>query len=112
MARWGGNFAPSWENTGTKKHGWNRVKEEESIEIIKILCLINSNNTAFNYTEQALILVSAVSCSFWTSAFTSLFEIMVSVTNSPVGWKSCVMTRVINKYKSIIIKKEKRRKLW
>ena len=52
-----------------------------------------------NYIEYLLILISTVTGFFSIFAFTSLVGIPISITNSAIGLKICVITAGIKKYK-------------
>ena len=109
-----------------------RVKEEESIEILKILGLItnieeyqkkkfiekiNQNELVskkhkkvcgvLSYIDHLLVLVSKVTGCFSSSAFVSLDGIPIGITSYSVRLKICVITAGIKKYNSIIKKKKK-----
>ena len=63
-----------------------------------------------NYVEHLLILVSAVTGCITISVSASLFTIPVGTTSSAVGIKICGITVRIIRYKSIIKKKEEKRR--
>ena len=52
-----------------------------------------------NYIEYLLILISTVTGFFSIFSFTSLVGIPISITNSAIGLKICVITAGIKKYK-------------
>ena len=58
----------------------------------------------FNYFEQFIIFISAVSGCVSISAFASLVGIPLGITSSAVELKICAVTAGIKKYKSIIKK--------
>ena len=60
-----------------------------------------------NYVEHLLILVSAVTECISIFVFASLVDIFVGITSFALAIKSCAITGKIEKYKSIINKKEK-----
>ena len=79
------------------------IKETMS-KMYKKVCKI------LNYIEHLhlLILASTVTECISISAFSSLVDIHVGVASSAVGIKNvCVMTSVVDKYKTIIKKKRK-----
>ena len=55
-----------------------------------------------------IILVSAVTDCFSTSAFASLVCVPLGITSSAVGIEICAITAGIKKYKSVIKKKKKK----
>ena len=61
-----------------------------------------------NYIECILILASTVNGSILISAFASMFGIPIGITSSVTGLKICAMAAGIEKYKSIIKKKQKK----
>ena len=65
---------------------------------------------ALNYFEHFLFFVSVVSGCVSVSTFASLVGIPIYVTSSALGLKTCSVTTGINKYKSVIKKKKKRKK--
>ena len=74
--------------------------------------LMNKNHkkicTTLNYTEQFLILASTITGSVSISTFTSVIDIPIGITSSPIGLKICAIAAGIKKYKSIIKKKKKK----
>ena len=60
-----------------------------------------------NYIEYLLILISTVTGFFSIFSFTSLVGIPISITNSAIGLKICVITAGIKKYKWIIKKRRR-----
>ena len=60
-----------------------------------------------NYIEYLLILISTVTGFFSIFSFTSLVGIPISITNSGIGLKICVITAGIKKYKWIIKKRRR-----
>ena len=60
-----------------------------------------------NYIEYLLILISTVTGFFSIFSFTSLVGIPISITNSAIGLKICVITAGIKKYKWVIKKRRK-----
>ena len=63
--------------------------------------------TYLNYVDHLFILVSTVTVCVSISVFASLVCVSVGNTSSAVGLKICTVTARIQKYKSIIKKKEK-----
>ena len=61
-----------------------------------------------NYIECILILASTVNGPILISAFASMFGIPIGITSSVTGLKICAMAAGIEKYKSIIKKKQKK----
>ena len=61
-----------------------------------------------NYTEHLLILIYTVAGCISISAFASFVGIPIRITSSAIGLKTCVITAVIKKDKSIIKKKKKK----
>ena len=61
-----------------------------------------------SYVEHLIILVSAVTDCFSTSAFASLVCVPLGITSSAVGIEICAITAGIKKYKSVIKKKKKK----
>ena len=61
-----------------------------------------------NYVEHLLILSSIITGCVSISAFASLVCVPVGITSSAVGIKICAITTGIKKYKSIIMKKNKK----
>ena len=57
-----------------------------------------------NYVENLIILASTITGCVSTSLFASLVCVLVVITSSAVGIKSCAITAGIKKYKSIIKK--------
>ena len=68
----------------------------------KIVC------TTVNYIEQFLILASKITGCVSISAFASLVGIPIGITSSTIGFKICVITAGIKRYKSINKKKKKK----
>ena len=62
-----------------------------------------------NYVEHFLILASAITDCVSISAFASLDSVPVGITGSAAGLQICAMTAGIEKDKSIIKKKKKRK---
>ena len=60
-----------------------------------------------NYVEHFLILASIVTGCVSISAFASLFCVLVGITSSAIGLKSCVIIAGIKKYKSFKKKEQK-----
>ena len=58
--------------------------------------------------EQSFLLVSAITVFVSISSFDSLVVFPISIESSAVGFKICITTAVVKKYKSIT--KEKRKK--
>ena len=63
-----------------------------------------------NYVENLLILVSTVTGCVSISTFTSLVSVPVGITNFTVGIKICAIIAGIKKFKSILKKKQKKKK--
>ena len=61
-----------------------------------------------NYIDHSLIVISTVTGCVSISAFPSLVGIPVGTTSSAIGFKICVITAGIKKYKSINKKKKKK----
>ena len=64
--------------------------------------------TTLNYTEQFLILGSAITGCVSISGFASLVGIQMGITSSAIGLKICATIAAIIKYKSIIKKMKKK----
>ena len=62
----------------------------------------------FNYTDQSLIVISTITGCVSISAFASLVGIPIGITSSTIGFKICVITAGIKRYKSINKKKKKK----
>ena len=54
------------------------------------------------------MLASTITGCVCISAFASLIDIPIGITSSPLGFKICVITAGIKRYKSIIKKKKKK----
>ena len=71
-------------------------KEEEPIEILKILRLISKRHKTvcrvLNYIEHLLIIISAITGCISISDFASLVGISVGITSSATEVKICVIT--------------------
>ena len=65
----------------------------------------------FNYTDQSLIVISTITGCVSISAFASLVGIPIGITSSTIGFKICVITAGIKRYKSINKKKKKHDKI-
>ena len=65
----------------------------------------------FNYTDQSLIVISTIIGCVSISAFASLVGIPIGITSSTIGFKICVITAGIKRYKSINKKKKKHDKI-
>ena len=63
-----------------------------------------------NYIKHFLILASTITGCISISTFVSLIGIPIGITNSAIGLKICAITAGVKKYKSIIEKKEKKKK--
>ena len=61
-----------------------------------------------NYFYHSLIVISTITGCVSISAFASIVSIPVGITSSANGFKICVITAGIKKYKSIIKKKRKK----
>ena len=61
----------------------------------------------FNYIDQSLIVISTITGCVSISAFASLVGIPIGITSSAIGFKICVITAGIKRYKSINKKKKK-----
>ena len=61
-----------------------------------------------NYIERLLILISTVTGCVSVSSFASLSGNPIGITSSAMELRICVITAGIEKYKSIIKKKEKK----
>ena len=61
----------------------------------------------YNYIEKFFILISAITGCISISAYASLLDILIGVTSSARGLKTCTIATGITKYKPIISKKEK-----
>ena len=59
-----------------------------------------------NHIDHSLIVISTITGCVSNSAFTSLVDVPIRIASSTIGLKFCVITAGINKYKSIIKKKE------
>ena len=57
--------------------------------------------STLNHIEHFLILPSTITGCYSISAFASLIGIPIGITSSPIKFKICVITVVIEKYKSI-----------
>ena len=66
------------------------------------------NSKVLNYTENLLILISAVARCISISSFASLVGIPIGSTRSAIGLKMCIITVRIETYKPIIKKKKKK----
>ena len=64
--------------------------------------------TTLNYTEQFLILGSAITGCVSISVFVSLISIGRGIRSSAIGLENCAITAAIKKYKSVIQKKRKK----
>ena len=60
-----------------------------------------------NCIDHSLIVISTITGSVSISAFTPLAGILIGITSSAIGFKICVITAWIEKYKSINKKKKK-----
>ena len=65
--------------------------------------------TTLNYVENFLVLVFAIAGFVLISALASFFGIPIVITSSAIGLKTCAVTAGIEKYKSIIKRKKKKR---
>ena len=63
-----------------------------------------------NFVDHLLILASTVTGCVSISVFASLVCVLVGITSSAVGIKTCPTTAGIKKYKSIIKEKKKKKK--
>ena len=61
-----------------------------------------------NYTDQLLIVISAITGCISISAFASLVGNPIGITSSATELKICAITAGIKKYKSMIKKKKKK----
>ena len=62
-----------------------------------------------NYREHSVILASTVTGYISVSAFPSWVGVPLGIRSSGIGLKICAITAGIKKYKSSIIKKEKKK---
>ena len=69
----------------------------------KIVCRVLS------YIDNSLIVISTITGCVSISSFPSLVGIPIGITSSAIGWKICVITAGIKKYKSIINKENKKK---
>ena len=60
-----------------------------------------------NCIDHSLIVISTITGCVSISAFTPLAGILIGITSSAIGFKICVITAWIEKYKSINKKKKK-----
>ena len=60
------------------------------------------------YVDQLLIIISTITGCVSISDFASLFGIPIETASSATGFKICEITAGIEKYKSIIKKKQKK----
>ena len=63
--------------------------------------------TTLNYIQHFLILTCTITGCVSSSSFASLVGIPIGITSSAIGFKICVITVGVKKYKSIIKKKKK-----
>ena len=63
--------------------------------------------TIINYIENFFISISAITGWILISAFAFLLDILIGITSSARGLKTCRIATGITKYKPIISKKEK-----
>ena len=61
-----------------------------------------------NYIGHSLIVISTITGCVSISAFASLVGIPIGITSSTIGFKICVITAGIKRYKSINKKKKKK----
>ena len=54
--------------------------------------------TTLNYIERFLILASAIFGCISISALASLIGILIGITSSVIGWKTCAIIAGIKKY--------------
>ena len=59
-----------------------------------------------NYIEHSLIAISTITGCVSISVFASLVGILIGIASSIIGYKICVLTAAIKKYRSIIKKKK------
>ena len=69
----------------------------------KIVCRVLS------YIDNSFIVISTITGCVSISSFPSLVGIPIGITSSAIGWKICVITAGIKKYKSIINKENKKK---
>ena len=62
-----------------------------------------------NYINHSLVVISPIIGCVSISVFASLVGIPIDITSSAIGWKICVITAGVKKYKSIIKKKKKKK---
>ena len=77
---------------------WNELLSKKHENVFRV----------FNYTDQSLIVISTITGCVSISAFASLVGIPIGITSSTIGFKICVITAGIKRYKSINKKKKKK----
>ena len=102
------------ENISQKFRLKKLMKQEIWIEEINGSDLMSKKHknvcATLNYIEKFIILGFTLTGCISTSAFASLFVLLIGITNSAIGLKSCAITAAIKRYKSIV--KQKKKQAW